>query len=347
MRSQLRLAAGLFALALLPRPAGSFLAADHRAHDSVSDFERRGYKCTAGTLADVECRACFPQNDGTQTCDDYFCNAATCDSHRYRAGIPKEVDPARYTLWQVSFAASAASYWLGDFDGDGRRDLAAQVGATVQAALSRGTWFQSVGAYAGPTPVESSGPTGSMDVDQDGVPDPLSISPAHHLVVCITASSGAVTQVEFRDTWCPSNECLIADVNGDGLPDLVDVARAPSAGVVAGDVWVSLGSPLPSLRGDQPAVCPPSIESTAPVTNRASSEARYATAAAISSGSASDISGISFDTSDMSAPSGNFVADVSGVFTPPGASATTRSPRFPYSSARHFVSEITPAFVTE
>jgi hypothetical protein len=293
MRSQLRLAACLFALALLPRPAGSLITVDGGGdtgsgggggggggststgdpsdpppdgtpifdprHDHVHDFELRGYTCSAGNFAEVECRQCFPQSDGTQICDDTFCNADHCDGGRSRDGIPQAIDPARYTLWAVGFAPGASSYWLGDFDGDGRRDLGAQLGGTVEAALSQGTHFEDDGAWAGPAPVESAGPTATLDVNGDGVPDTLSISPARHLQIAVSSTSGATSVVELADTWCASGDCLIADVNGDGLPDLVDVARTTANnGLQAGDVWVSLGSPLP----DFPALAPPAPTDT-------------------------------------------------------------------------------------
>jgi hypothetical protein len=288
MTSRFRFVACLFVLALAAGPAGSFITAEDGGgttggggggggggtqtgggssdlpdgtpvfdprHDHVHDFELRGYTCSSGNFAQVECRQCFPQNDGTQICDDTFCNNDICDGGRSRAGIPQTVNPARYTLWAVGFAPGASSYWLGDFDGDGRRDLGAQVGGTVEAAISGGTYFQDVGAYASPAPVESSGPSTTIDVNGDGVADQLSISPAHHLQVAISTTSGATSVVELTDTWCSTYDCLIADVNGDGLPDLVDVARTTAnGGLQAGDVWVSLGSPVlgfPAL-GDPP-----------------------------------------------------------------------------------------------
>ena len=49
----------------------------------------------------------------------------------------------------------------------------------------------------------------------------------------------------------------------------------------------------------------------------------------------------------QSKSSGNVTFAVSGVFTPPGAIATTRSPRFAYSTAIDFVSATTAAFVAQ
>src|SRR5512144_3089392 len=143
MKSRIRLVGILFALALIARPAGSFITADdggdtgggggggggggstqtgdeppdgtpifdptHGRLTDIEQLEKLGFTCSLGHFAEIECSGCLPQDDGTKTCEDSFCHDDVCDAHRSRAGVPMEVDPARYTLWAVGFAPDASS----------------------------------------------------------------------------------------------------------------------------------------------------------------------------------------------------------------------------------------------
>jgi len=100
---------------------------------------------------------------------------------------------------------------------------------------------------------------------------------------------------------------------------------------------------LAATHGPGQAVRPPSIETTLPTMNRASSDAMYATSEAISSGCACGMReprGILV----WSAPGGKVKFANNGVTMPPGATALTRTPRPEYSDASDRVSRMTPPF---
>jgi hypothetical protein len=85
-------------------------------------------------------------------------------------------------------------------------------------------------------------------VNHDGILDFLSVSAAGHLVVDIGTGSGIAASVELPTTYCEGlGTCLIGDVNGDGMPDLIEVMRGAIASHRAGDVWVSLASDVPGF----------------------------------------------------------------------------------------------------
>src|SRR5262245_10377366 len=166
---------------------------------TVSELESQGYVCKSGGAADVVCGACdVIEGAETQVCTVHLChNAGDCFDQRIRWDVPLDVDPASFGMWAREFALGASPYWVGDFNGDGKRDLAGRLSAsTVKAALSRGDHFDDVGVFTGPTPVESAGPSLTADVNHDGIPDQLSVSDEGHLVANIYSTSGLAASVE-------------------------------------------------------------------------------------------------------------------------------------------------------
>jgi len=220
--------------------------------ETVTSLQAKGYLCTDQQTVPAEtlCRKCeFLDANETQACTVHLCGSGgSCGPRRTRWDVPRDVTTESFGLWAREFAFGASSYWLGAFDGDGRRDLGAQLGAEVHAAMSRGDRFAKVGAHAGPAPVESAGPSAVADVNRDGIPDLLSVSPAGHLVVDVQSGSGTAASVELAGTWCEGlGDCLIGDVDGDGMPDLVEVMRGAVDGHRTGDVWVSLATDVPGF----------------------------------------------------------------------------------------------------
>jgi hypothetical protein len=217
---------------------------------TVSQLESDGYACAPGHFATTECKLCWAEIDGvSQDCEIRYCGTdQTCNDAKRRYYVPAEVDPARYGVWAREFALGASSYWLADFDGDGRLDLAAQWGSQVKVALSRGDYFQDVGFWNGSVPPGNGGPNASVDVNGDGNVDTLSVSGAGHLLVGISNGSGVIGQVDMPNVFCAGRgTCLIGDVDGDGHPDLVEVMTGAIDTDRAGDVWVSLGSAVPGF----------------------------------------------------------------------------------------------------
>jgi hypothetical protein len=227
---------------------------------TLSDLEEQGYICRAIAGSETVCTGCsFVDANETQVCTVHVClSSSNCNMRRTRWDVPRDVEPADFSLWAREFAFGASPYWVGDLDGDGRRDLAGQVGPAVHAALSTGSYFQNVGPWSGPAPVESAGPSLMADVNGDGIADVLSVSAAGHLVAGISTGSAIAASVELTNTWCEGlGDCLIGDVNGDGMPDLVEVMRGAIESHRTGDVWVSLATDVPGFPSVPSAPVPP------------------------------------------------------------------------------------------
>jgi hypothetical protein len=221
---------------------------------TVEELEAHGYVCGPGHITGTECRSCyFDTADETHTCEVRLCSSATsCAATKRREEIPGAVDPADYDMWASEFAWDASSYFTSDVNGDNLRDLVARVGSQYKVALSHGTWFENVGVWTGPVQQEASTVS---DVNDDGHYDTLSVSSAGHLVVGISNGSAIVANVVMENVYCDAegSDCLIGDVNGDGHPDLVEVARFAAGLDRTGDVWVSLGSAVPGFPALPPA----------------------------------------------------------------------------------------------
>jgi hypothetical protein len=218
--------------------------------ETPTSLEAQGYQCGGIGGTDILCRRCSLEPfSETNTCTTHLCSTfGSCGGARNRWNVPRDVVTEDFGMWAREFSFGASSYWLGDFDGDGQRDLGAQQGTTVEAALSNGTYLEKIGPYAGPAPVESAGPLLMADVNRDGIADRLTVSPAGHLLVGIGTGSGIAASVEVPSTWCEGlGTCLIGDMDGDGMPDLVEVMRGAVDGHRAGDVWVSLAKDVPGF----------------------------------------------------------------------------------------------------
>lgn len=235
---------------------------------SIGDLEALGYTCTPNPIANdvlgagVVCRACpFEPMSETQSCSVYLCRSGSgqCYAHRQRYNIPRDVITADLQMWAVEFAFGASSYFLGDFNGDGRRDLGARMGAQVRVALSRGTYFEpQPGYWTGPAPVENDAPWAVFDMNHDLIPDVLGVSPDGFLSVGISSGSDIASEVDLTETWCEGvvGNCLIGDVDGDGFPDLVEVMRGAVDTHRTGDVWISRGHGVPGFPPLPPPPAP-------------------------------------------------------------------------------------------
>lgn len=230
---------------------------------TVRELQNLGYTCEPGHLADIECRACSLESvSDTNTCALYLCRLdGACNNHRFRWDLPRDMPTSELRMWAVEFAFGASSYFLADFNGDGKRDLGARVGSTVRVALSRGTYFEPQAApFTGPFTVENAGPPASVDINRDGRLDVLSINPDGFLTAGISNGSAVISTLTIPQTWCEMlGDCLIGDVDGDGLADVVEIMRGAVAGHRTGDVWVSHGHEAP---GFPPLPAAPAVRDT-------------------------------------------------------------------------------------
>lgn len=168
--------------------------------------------------------------------------------------------------WITGFGVSGGNYKLTDMNGDGSADLLV-VGndQAIQVALSTGSSFdinswgsQSYKALCRQQPVTSTTPLMISDVNGDGLSDVIAFCDK----VYVTLSTGAAfdstepwNTTFAGGTWSASNQRMLADVNGDGLADLVGVT---ANGVIAAlsnghgfidNLWNDTSLPWPNTGG--------------------------------------------------------------------------------------------------
>ncbi|MEV0675214.1 trypsin-like serine protease [Actinosynnema sp. NPDC050436] len=149
-------------------------------------------------------------------------------------------DTARW--WHGYFAAGNEIPAVGDFDGDGKDDIAAfQRGASadVWVALSTGSGFDTArwwhGYFAAGSEVPAVG-----DFDGDGKDDIVTFTrgPGAHVWVALSNGQGFGTAANWNDYFAVNSEVpAVGDFNGDGRDDIVTFQRGSSA-----DVWVALST---------------------------------------------------------------------------------------------------------
>ena len=139
------------------------------------------------------------------------------------------------TKWHDGFAGGEAVPLVGDFDGDGKDDVAAVVrgaGGGVDVALSTGTRFGRATRWHGPAPVDAVPLVG--DFDGDGKDDIALVSRGGSGAVRVALSDGA--RFGGDTTWAggtvaPGAIPLAGDFDGDGKDDIATVPRGTDAGV--------------------------------------------------------------------------------------------------------------------
>jgi hypothetical protein len=142
-------------------------------------------------------------------------------------------------------SANISDVAVGDFDGDGRPDLA----AAVPAATAVYVWFANDDGFGAAVPqsVAAQRPgTGSLavaDVDQDGRQD-LVVSKGSSGLVGVLLDTGT-TQMQHL---VPENESIttaqglaIGDLNRDGAPDVIVAQGSSGVGVLLGQVVQRFG----------------------------------------------------------------------------------------------------------
>ncbi|MFJ5774368.1 FG-GAP repeat domain-containing protein [Streptomyces sp. NPDC093094] len=146
--------------------------------------------------------------------------------------------------WHDYFAAGREKPLVGDFNGDGRDDIATFTGgsaADVYVALSNGRRFVGTGVkwhdyFAAGSEIPAVG-----DFNGDGKDDIATFTRGRAADVYVALSNGGRfvgTGVKWHDYFAAGNEVpSVGDFNGDGRADLVTFTRGPAA-----DVYVALSN---------------------------------------------------------------------------------------------------------
>ncbi|AYG70173.1 MULTISPECIES: FG-GAP-like repeat-containing protein [unclassified Rhizobium] len=168
--------------------------------------------------------------------------------------------------WITGFGVSGGNYKLTDMNGDGIADLLV-VGndQAIQVALSTGTGFdtstwanQGYKALCESQPVTATTPIMISDVNGDGLSDVIAF--CDKVYVTLSTGAGFDSTEVWNSTfaggnWSASNQRMLADINGDGLADLVGVtANGVIASVSNGhgfidNVWNNSSLPWPNTGG--------------------------------------------------------------------------------------------------
>jgi hypothetical protein len=169
--------------------------------------------------------------------------------------------------WITDFCTASIPCLSGDFDGDGRDDLArVRTTGAVEVALSNGTsrfdrvrsWHPNLGGQGVFFHV--------ADMNGDGFDDLVGMRADEGVVVGISDGVEIAALVRVDELFCGDPAaCRVADVNGDGHPDVVELVRATVLAnpdtEQAGDVWVSLGGNLPGYPAPPARPAPADQES--------------------------------------------------------------------------------------
>lgn len=190
--------------------------------DGVQDGAETDVDCGGGT-----CRRCA---GGRHCLVDGDCFSGTCDPARSACSSLATLSFAD----PVSYGAGTKTYALfaGDLDGDGRIDLAAanEEGNSVSVFLGLGDGtFRHVGDFA-----SGAYPTGGAiaDLDGDGVPDILTANYHGNSVSVLLGAGDGTFRAAVDYPTAPgaqTQNLAVADLNGDGHPDVVAANLATSS----------------------------------------------------------------------------------------------------------------------
>lgn len=181
-------------------------------------------------------------------------NAPEADRGKVYVSVSTGTGFAEAQLWQPSFCTGDQICMVGDFNGDGRDDIGYFTRETT-ARDDLGQWWVSIslGAMFGPAqrwPDVQCG--GNVCVIGDFNGDKADDVAVLMTTQDSTGTTGVIhvvpsTNVAFTDTVISGNtacvmgeNCQSADVNGDGLSDIIRVAGPGSTN--PGEVWVALSN---------------------------------------------------------------------------------------------------------
>ena len=146
-------------------------------------------------------------------------------------------------LWTTGLCPDPHECVAGDFDGDGKDDMAL-VRATGEAYVAHSTGSAFVGSEnwsdrVGRNPRSFR----AVDLNADGKDDLAAIQQDGSVTVGISDGSFFVSSVEVEDLSCgdPLYACQFANLNGDAHPELVEIYPYGDSRLRPGDTFVSQG----------------------------------------------------------------------------------------------------------
>jgi FG-GAP-like repeat len=136
---------------------------------------------------------------------------------------------------QTSTSATPNSLVAGDFNGDGKLDLAVSTGTSISILLGNGDGTFTVTSF--PTTAQFVGTLVAGDFNGDGILDLAFPDPFHNLVYLFLGNGdGTFTQISTTGVGANPVWAAAADFNGDGKLDLAVVNQSD------GDVSILLGN---------------------------------------------------------------------------------------------------------
>jgi hypothetical protein len=146
-------------------------------------------------------------------------------------------------LWTTNLCPDPHECVAGDFDGDGKDDMAL-VRATGEAYVARSTGAAFVGSEnwsdrVGRNPRSFR----AVDLNADGKDDLAAIQQDGSVTVGISDGSFFVANIEVEDLSCgdPLYACQFANLDGDAHPELVEIYPYGDSRLRPGDTFVSQG----------------------------------------------------------------------------------------------------------
>jgi FG-GAP-like repeat/FG-GAP repeat len=139
-----------------------------------------------------------------------------------------------------------------DVNGDGRPDIiVANQNGDVSVLLNNGSGGYGAPAFYATGTVPLSVTT--ADVNEDGKPDIIVTNGTGVSVLLNNGSGGfgAPTSYSAQTSYLPGEPIWLttADVNGDGIPDIITANQSDSVSVLLGNGHGGFGAPSPSARG--------------------------------------------------------------------------------------------------
>ena len=170
------------------------------------------------------------EQNGPQSLIEVFPNTSSVGSISFGAGVPVFL-PNGYAAWAVA---------IGDFDGNGMPDLATTdySNNTVSVFRNKGTAGGALSFASHKDFTIGNDPQGIAvgDLDGDGLPDIVATN-AGDGTLSILRSTSTPGSISFATTTQATGAgayyVAIADLNGDGLPDIASAANTEAPGAVS------------------------------------------------------------------------------------------------------------------